>query len=169
MSRRWLATLVSAQETSSQIEAAFLAALDAEQLTDRIDARLLARLRSGQATPAELDGPDADGVPVLIAMSDNGPQMRSHSPKQFMATCAIMQRFGRPATPTDQAWIESLFGHVKGDWPHLEKIRDPGELALELDRVRNRLQHPAAARRHRLRHPRRRTPRPRRSHPAGPP
>ncbi|MBA3279906.1 MAG: transposase [Geodermatophilaceae bacterium] len=136
VSRRWLATLVSAQETSSQIEAAFLAALDAEQLTDRIDARLLARLRSGQATPAELDGPDADGVPVLIAMSDNGPQMRSHSTKQFMAACAIMQRFGRPATPTDQAWIESLFGHVKGDWPHLEKIRDPGELALELDRVR---------------------------------
>jgi transposase InsO family protein len=32
--------------------------------------------------------------------------------------------------------IESLFGHVKTDWPHLEKTRDPGELALELDRVR---------------------------------
>jgi hypothetical protein len=75
-------------------------------------------------------------VPVLIAMSDNGPQMRSHSTKEFMAACAIMQRFGRPGTPTDQAWIESLFGHVKSDWPHLEKIRDPGELALELDRVR---------------------------------
>ena len=69
-------------------------------------------------------------------MSDNGPQMRSHSTKEFMAACAIMQRFGRPGTPTDQAWIESLFGHVKGDWPHLEKIRDPGELATELDRVR---------------------------------
>ena len=75
-------------------------------------------------------------MPLLIAMSDNGPQMRSHSTKESMAACAIMQRFGRPATPTDQAWIESLFGHVKGDWPHLEKIRDPGELATELDRVR---------------------------------
>ncbi len=53
-----------------------------------------------------------------------------------MAACAIMQRFGRPGTPTDQAWIESLFGHVKADWPHLEKIRDPGELAAELDRAR---------------------------------
>ena len=42
------------------------------------------------------DGPDADGVPVLIAMSDNGPQMRSHSTRKFMAACAIMQRFGRP-------------------------------------------------------------------------
>ena len=75
-------------------------------------------------------------MPVLIAMSDNGPQMRSHTTREFMAACAIMQRFGRPGTPTDQAWIESLFGHVKGEWPHLEKIRDPGELAVELDRVR---------------------------------
>jgi putative transposase len=128
--------LVSAEETSSQIEAAFLAALDEQQLAERIDARLLARLRSGEATAVELDGPEADGVPVMIAMSDNGPQMRSHSTKEFMAACAIMQRFGRPGTPTDQAWIESLFGHVKGNWPHLEKIRDPGELAAELDRVR---------------------------------
>jgi putative transposase len=136
VSRRWLSTLVSAEETSSQIEAAFLAALDEQQLAERIDARLLARLRSGEATAVELDGPEADGVPVMIAMSDNGPQMRSHSTREFMAACAIMQRFGRPGTPTDQAWIESLFGHVKGDWPHLEKIRDPGDLAAELDRVR---------------------------------
>lgn len=136
VSRRWLSTLVSAEETSSQIEAAFLAALDEEGLAERIDNRLLAALRAGTATPAELDGPEADGVPVLIAMSDNGPQMRSHSTKEFMAACAIMQRFGRPGTPTDQAWIESLFGHVKADWPHLEKIRDPGELALELNRAR---------------------------------
>ena len=136
VSRRWLATLVSAEETSTQIELAFTAALAEERLDDRIDARVLARLRAGQVSPAELDGPDADGVPVLIAMSDNGPQMRSHSTREFMAACAIMQRFGRPGTPTDQAWIESLFGHVKTDWPHLEKIRDPGELALELDRVR---------------------------------
>ncbi|WP_037057874.1 integrase core domain-containing protein, partial [Pseudonocardia asaccharolytica] len=38
--------------------------------------------------------------------------------------------------PEDQAWIETLFGHVKGEWPHLEKIRDPGELERELDRRR---------------------------------
>ena len=140
VSRRWLSTLVSAEETSSQIEAAFLAALDEEQLAaQRIDHRLLARLRNGELSAtelAEIDGPETDGLPVLIAMSDNGPQMRSHSTKEFMAACAIMQRFGRPGTPTDQAWIESLFGHVKADWPHLEKIRDPGELAHELDRVR---------------------------------
>jgi hypothetical protein len=76
-------------------------------------------------------------VPVLIAMSDNGPQMRSQSTKELMAACAIMQRFGRPGTPTDQAWIESLFGHVKTEWPHLQKIHDPGELTLQLDQVRD--------------------------------
>src|SRR5690606_19796895 len=52
------------------------------------------------------------------------------------AGMAIATRFGRPRTPTDQAWIESLFGHVKTEWPHLEKIRDPGTLVAELDRVR---------------------------------
>jgi transposase InsO family protein len=136
VSRRWLTTLVSAEETSTQVEAAFTAALAGEGLADRIDAALLAALRAGTATPADLEGPDADGVPVLIAMSDNGPQMRSHTTREFMAACAIMQRFGRPGTPTDQAWIESLFGHVKTEWPHLEKIRDPGELDLELARAR---------------------------------
>jgi putative transposase len=136
VSRRWLTTLVSAQESSTQVEVAFTDALHAEGLAERIDARLLAQLRAGTVTPADLDGPESDGVPVLLVMSDNGPQMRSHSTKQFMAACAIMQRFGRPGTPTDQAWIESLFGHVKTEWPHLEKIRDAGELTLELDRAR---------------------------------
>jgi len=136
VSRRWLTTLVSAEEISTQVEVAFLSALHEEGLQDRIDARLLAKLRAGTITAADLDGPDADGVPVLIVMSDNGPQMRSHSTKEFMAACAIMQRFGRPGTPTDQAWIETLFGHVKGEWPHLSKIKDAGELALELERVR---------------------------------
>ena len=137
VSRRWLATLVSAQETSVQIENAFLAALDEEGLGERIDTVLLAALRAGTVTVEQLDGPEADGVPVLIAMSDNGPQMRSHSTREFMASCAIMQRFGRPGTPTDQAWIETLFGHVKGEWPHLERIRDPADLEAELHRVRH--------------------------------
>ena len=136
VSRRWLSTLVSVEESSTQVEVAFTDALRAEGLADRIDARLLAQLRAGTVAPADLDGPDADGVPVLIVMSDNGPQMRSHSTREFMAACAIMQRFGRPGTPTDQAWIESLFGHIKGEWPHLEKIRDAGELTAELDRAR---------------------------------
>jgi hypothetical protein len=30
-----------------------------------------------------------------------------------------------------------MFGHVKTEWPHLEKIRDPCELTLQLDQVRD--------------------------------
>jgi putative transposase len=134
VSRRWLSTLVSAEETATQVEVAFTAALGEAGLDQLLDTRLLAALRAGDR---DIDALDDGQLPVLLAMSDNGPQMRSHTTREFMAACAIMQRFGRPSTPTDQAWIESLFAHVKGEWPHLERIRDPGELALELDRVRH--------------------------------
>jgi len=46
------------------------------------------------------------------------------------------QHFGRPGTPTDQAWIETLFGHIKAEWPHLLAIRDPAVLRAELAVVR---------------------------------
>jgi len=63
--------------------------------------------------------------------------MTSCSTREFMAMCAIAQHFGRPGTPTDQAWIESLFGHVKAEWPHLDRIRDPDVLRAELAVVRH--------------------------------
>jgi len=50
--------------------------------------------------------------------------------------CAIAQHFGRPGTPTDHAWIESLFSHIKADWPHLDAIVDPAVLRAELAEVR---------------------------------
>jgi len=50
--------------------------------------------------------------------------------------CAIAQHFGRPGTPTDQAWIETLFGHPKAEWPHLLAIREPAALREELDIIR---------------------------------
>jgi putative transposase len=62
--------------------------------------------------------------------------MKSGSTREFLALCAIVQHFGRPHTPTDQAPIESFFGHVKGEWPHLEQIRHPDELRAELEVVR---------------------------------
>ena len=63
--------------------------------------------------------------------------MTSGSTREFMALCAIHQHFGRPGTPTDQAWIESLFGHVKIENPHLLAIRDPAVLRDELAIVRS--------------------------------
>ena len=81
--------------------------------------------------------PDNDErIPVLLALSDNGPQMTSRATAVFMAGARIAQHFGRPSTPNDQAWVESFFGHLKGEFPHLEKIKDAGELARELDRCR---------------------------------
>ncbi len=58
--------------------------------------------------------------------------MRSGSTREFLALCAIAQHFGRPHTPTDQAWIESLNGHLKAEYPHLTAIRDPATLRAEL-------------------------------------
>ena len=63
--------------------------------------------------------------------------MRAGTTREFLALCSIASRFGRPGTPTDQAWIETLFGHVKTEWPHLEKITDPNTLRAELDIARH--------------------------------
>jgi putative transposase len=139
VSRKWLTTLVAAEESSTQVEVAFTAALTDQGMLAAADGwgsqRLRAALAAGDADAlAELT--TSGDVPLLLAVSDNGPQMRSYTTREFMAALAIAQQFGRPSTPTDQAWIETLFGHVKGEWPHLEKIRDPGDLVAELDRVR---------------------------------
>jgi transposase InsO family protein len=63
--------------------------------------------------------------------------MTAADTRNFMALCSIAQHFGRPGVPTDQAPIESFFGHIKTDWPHLEDIDDPEILDAELERVRH--------------------------------
>jgi transposase InsO family protein len=73
---------------------------------------------------------------ILLALSDNGPQMTSGSTREFLALCAIAAHFGRPGCPAAQAWIESLVGRVKAEWPQLEKIRDLSALSAELERIR---------------------------------
>jgi transposase InsO family protein len=62
--------------------------------------------------------------------------MTARATRAFMALMAIAQHHGRPNTPQDQAWIESFFGHIKGEWPHLDTITDPTLLETELARVR---------------------------------
>jgi putative transposase len=128
VSRKWITEVVSAEETSTQVEVAFTDALALEGLLDAVTARL----DDGHADP---DTDDA-ARPVLLAISDNGPQMTSGSTREFMAMCAIVQHFGRPGTPTDQAWIESFNGHLKGEYPHLCAIEDPATLRAEIARIR---------------------------------
>jgi transposase InsO family protein len=128
VSRFWLSTVLSPEETWVQVETAFIAALETDGkgwLLD--DATLAAELASGQV-------PDNDDrVPVLLAVSDNGPQMTSSKTAAFMAIARIAQHFGRPGTPNDQAWIESFFGHLKAEHPYLDTITDPATLRQELD------------------------------------
>jgi transposase InsO family protein len=128
VSRKWLAHIVSGEETSTQIEVVFTDALDSEGLLAGVEAR------ADGIVPVDVDD---DARPILLAVSDNGPQMTSGSTREFLAVCAIAQHFGRPGTPTDQAWIESLFGHLKVEHPHLLLIEDAEVLRAELD-VRQR-------------------------------
>ena len=128
VSRKWIATHLTATPDSVAARVLFARALDNEGL---LTAELAERLADPGADPP------ADGVPLLLAVSDNGPEMRAGDTAKFMAICSIVQRFGRPSTPTDQAWIESLFGHLKTEHPHLETLNDPADLQQELERVRH--------------------------------
>ena len=124
VSRKWIDTLVSVEETATQVQVLFEHALKVEGLLELL-------------TDDRLDlAVDDPARPILLAVSDNGPPMAAADTRAFMALMAIAQHRGRPHTPTDQAWIETLFGHVKGEWPHLEDIDDPGVLDAELARVR---------------------------------
>jgi len=127
VSRKWIADIVSSEETSTQVEIVFTDALAAEGLLELVEARA-----DGLVDPTV----DDDARPILLAVSDNGPQMTSGSTREFMALCSIAQHFGRPGTPTDQAWIESFNGHLKAENPHLERITDPVVLRAELAVIR---------------------------------
>ena len=129
VSRKWIATHLTTNPDSVAARILFQRGLDNEGLlTDELRARL--------ADPDSVLPDDDTGVPLLLAVSDNGTEMRAHDTRRFLALCSIAQQFGRPSTPTDQAWIESLWGHVKREHPHLDTITDPTVLAAELERVR---------------------------------
>jgi transposase InsO family protein len=130
VSRKWIATVLASEATGVTVRVLFAKALGAEGLLKDDLAERLADL-DDQAV-----GDDNPEVPLLLAISDNGTEMKCRDTRKFMAVCSIVQHFGRPATPTDQAWIESLWGHVKHEHPHLLAIREPAVLAAELERVR---------------------------------
>ena len=114
VTRYWIGYLLSSEQTSTQAQLLFAKALEDQGLLGP-DGRPLA---SVDAPPlAVID--EADGLPVLVAWSDNGTEMTAIDTRQFMAIMAITQHHGRPGTPTDQAHIESFFSHVKGEWPLL--------------------------------------------------
>ena len=120
VSRKWIATIVSPEETSQQVIAVYTLALEREGLLAEAEARMIA--------------PNADEqLPILLAVSDNGPQMVSGTTREWLALHSLAWHTGRPHVPQDQAHIESLFGHVKTEWPELERITDPAVLEAELE------------------------------------
>lgn len=124
VSRKWIGVVLTADESSTPVKPLFADALEAEGILELL-------------TPDRLDlAHDDPARPVLLAWSDNGPQMISGSTREHMALLAIWQYHGRPGRPTDQAHVESFFGHIKVEWPHLAGIRDPVVLDAELHRVR---------------------------------
>jgi len=129
VSKKWIADITSTEETSAEVQAVFTRALRCEGLLDGIE-----ELAASDKTMS-LD-PDDERLPVLLVMSDNGPQMTSGSTREFMALCWLATHYGRPGTPTDQAQIESFFGHLKHEHPHLETIEDIVVLRAELQAIR---------------------------------
>jgi transposase InsO family protein len=101
--------------------------------------------------------PDGDELPVLLALSDNGPQMTSKSTKAFLAGARI-DALRRPATPNDQAWIESLFGHVRPRSLIWRRSSTPASWSVNSTPDPELLQHGQAPPGLGLPHPRRRTP-----------
>jgi hypothetical protein len=159
VSRKWLAEVVSAEETSTQVQVVFTQALEREGLLARVTARQDGLVDLTVDDPAR---------PVLLALSDNGPQMTSGSTREFMALCAIHQHFGRPGTPTDQAWTWVAVRPRQGRMAPPQPAPRPGDLARRTRGRAGALQRGAAARRDRLRHAQRRARGPRSSDPQGP-
>lgn len=133
VSRYCLALELYPEETSTQVEVAFIEALRADGKEWLLEDPDFAQALAAGSVPD-----NDDRVPVLCAVSDNGPQMTSSQTAQFMAVARIAQHFGRPGTPNDQAWIESFFGHLKAEHPHLDTISDPAEMRRELAVLKER-------------------------------
>jgi transposase InsO family protein len=129
VSRKWITTVVSAEETSTQVALGFTQALEAEGLLDEAVERGAHRLIDPYSD-------DDAHRPVLLAVSDNGAQMTSTSTRAFRPCTRSSSNFGRPGTPQDQGWIESFNGHLKIENPHLLAIEDPVVLRAELAVIR---------------------------------
>ena len=73
VSRKWITEIVSSEETSTQVEIGFTDALDAEGLLAAVERRA-----DGLVDLAVDDA----ARPILLAVSDNGPQMTSGSTRE---------------------------------------------------------------------------------------
>ena len=124
--------MVSVEESSTQVEVAFTRALIADGKDHLLDDDLLDELASGVV-------PDGDDrcqccSPVRQRAADD---LEGH---QGVHGRRADRDALRPArhTRTTRPGSSRCSAIVKTEFPHLEKIHDPGELEAELDRIRIR-------------------------------
>jgi putative transposase len=160
VSRKWLAEIVSAEETSTQVQVVFTDALEAEGLLARVAAR-----QDGLVDPSV----DDLSRPVLLALSDNAPADDQrlhpgiHGPVRHPPAL-------RPARHPDRPGLDRVTVRPRqGRMAPPERDLRPGDLARRARGRAGALQRGATARRNRLRHPQRRAPGPRSGDPQGPP
>jgi putative transposase len=129
VSRKWLAEVVSAEETSTQVQVVFTDALEREGLLARVTAR-----QDGLVDPT-VDDP---ARPVLLALSDNGPQMTSGSTPGVHGLGRHPPAF-RPARHPHRPGLDRVAVRPRqGRMAPLNQIRDPAVLRAELALVRER-------------------------------
>ncbi len=114
VSRKWLANTTSHDETSTKVQAVFTRAPrhEASSIASRNSPSAARRCRSIPRQPA----------PGVVGDVAQQTQMASGSARKFIALCWLATHDCRPGTRADQAWSESLFGHFKGENPHLDTI-----------------------------------------------
>ena len=114
VSRKWLTEVVSVEETSTQVKLGFTTALEAEGLLEVVEDRYSDDL----VDPAVED----ERLPILLVVSDNGPQMTSGSTRRVHGPARDRPAL-RPARDADR--VESAWGAVPGSLP----VRFPMPLA----------------------------------------
>ncbi len=151
VSRKWLTHLVSVEETHTQVQNAFTAALEDQGLLQAALDRAGTRAGTGRVDPDAQDGL----APILLAVSDNGSQMISKDTRTFMTLLAHRPAL-RPALDTDRPSVDRV-----AERDHQNRVAAPAGDHRPRRPARRTGRHPSpvqlgpAAPGHRLRHPRR--------------
>lgn len=126
VTRKWICELVSIEETSTQVQVVFMDALEREGLLELLEAR------QDQVAPDPLCfDAQPELPPILLAVSDNGPQMTPDRPG--LDREPVLAHQGRLAAPRSDPRL--------GGPPCRARRRPPA------------IQHRPLARRRRVRHP----------------
>ena len=120
---KWIDTLVSVEETATQVQVMFEHALEVEGACWNCSPM------SGSTSTPTIPRPI-----LLAVLRQRSTDDRPRYPRLLLGCDGVAQHHGRPHTLQDQAWIETFFIHIKGEWPHLETITDPALLDAELAR-----------------------------------